>query len=146
MDYLARVETVEAERVTLADQELYAVAVDGKAHLVSGDVFTLFFAPAAACPPKPVARPLPKPKPATKPAQEVKSSGGPQARSTELRESALGYLREFGPLTTAELGDRLYPGKADSTGRYQGAWTVLKHLAAEHLVEKRDLAWHVKVS
>lgn len=43
MIYETRVPTVEAERVLLSQHDLYAVAIDGKAHLISGEVFDLLF-------------------------------------------------------------------------------------------------------
>ena len=43
MQYEVKSAALEAERVLLSGQNLYAVAVDGKVHLVPGDVFDLFF-------------------------------------------------------------------------------------------------------
>ena len=148
MQYQARAAAVEAERVTLAGQEMVAVAVAGKVALVPADVFDVFFALREAvadmkelAQPKeaPTKRIVPKPKAADM------AKVNQFERSAELRSIVLKALGEVGPLTTAELGDRCYPAAESAKARYQGAWCVLKKLAEEHLVEKRDdLKWHLK--
>ena len=62
MQYQVRAQAVEAERVVLAGQEMAAVAVNGKAHLVPAEVLDVFFAR--------VAEPAPTGKPEGKEALE----------------------------------------------------------------------------
>lgn len=161
MQYEVRTAAIEAERVSLSGQNLYAVAVEGKAHLVPGEVFDLFFALRDAvagmkaavkpCPVKAIVNPIAKalmdgPKPPKKASKPATLKGGPQARSAELRSLCLKALQECGGLTTAELGDRMYPGVTNAKHRFQGAWAALRKMKEDGLIEKDEdtLQWQLK--
>lgn len=144
--YEVKAASVEAVPVSLAGHNLLAVEVEGRAHLVSVEIFELFFAAATSAPkPPPMKRAAPvKAKPVAASGAESRSAASPADRGAELRSIVLKALADVGPLTTAELGDRCYPSSTDAKGRYQGAWCVLKKLAEDRLVEKHeDMKWHL---
>ena len=159
MHYEVKAPGIEAERVLLSGQNLYAVAVEGKAHLVPGEVFDLFYALKAgveALKPGPVrpipGKPAPLPKPATAPKPlKAKSGAGagvnPRKRGEELRAKLVTLLKD-GPLTTAEIGSHIYPEQLKTKLRSQAAWLLTKQCAEFGLIEKREHngldKWHLK--
>jgi hypothetical protein len=144
MQYQARAQTVEAERVTLAGQEMAAVAINGKAHLVPAEVFDVFFAtvesPATAHVRREVeamqqtiakqAASLRKPfhAPEGKPVTR-------KAESTSRRDAILKWLAD-GPLTTAELADHTYPDQPDKTKRRDACWQLSKDMLKAGQIER----------
>lgn len=106
MIYTPRSQSIEAAPVELAGQRLMAVAVDGKAHLVDAGVFeTLFHQEETAQKIERLERVVasetrrPKPTPPAKPAAP---------REGTRTEKCIHILREHGPLTSAELRERIF--------------------------------------
>lgn len=168
MRYEVKASAIEAERVLLEGHNLFAVSVEGKAHLIPGDVFELFFMLGAGLkamkPEKvePVKRTAlwaakralaaeraivelgAKPKPSGVPAESLEPlSTNPAVRSKQMRQIVLDAIGRA-PQSTDDIGNLLYPESPNAKLKYQGAWLQLKNAAADGQVEKRDGKWHLK--
>lgn len=150
MKYDSKCSSVEAERLTLAGQPMVAVALDGKGHLLSAEVFDLFFSAGGDLYQNHAANGTPKyqtterkPAPAKKPTAQK----NPAQRSTELRGQITSLLAGAGPLTTAEVGDDLYPNQPNAKLRGQAA--ALKKMHEDGLVHRVEHSgidkWALKV-
>lgn len=130
MQFQVKSPAIEAERVLLSGQNLYAVAVEGKAHLVDGAVFDLFFALKAgleALKPGPVA--------STVPVKRVAKTKRSSKESSSRRDAVMKWLAD-GPLTTAELADHVYADQSDRTKRRDACWQVLKDMRSAGQVDR----------
>ena len=135
MQYEVKTTAIEAERVLLSGQNLYAVAVEGKAHLVPGDVFDLFFRlgnDVQALKPGPV---MTRAKPSN---PMVKASVKPKSakKAGELRRSAILKWLEEGPLTTSELADHVYADQPDKTKRRDACWQLTRDMLKAKQVQR----------
>lgn len=147
MKYTSRINTLEAVPVDLSGQRLYAVAIDGKAHLIDGAVFDLLFkvehAGAALREKLEAAHPKPeRPKPSRR-----KPPAG--KRISEVAQRCLGVLRLHGPLTTAELRDHVY-GDLDARKKMQNFSALSLDMRKRGLIERRTNPstqldqWHIR--
>ena len=141
--FLARQDRVTAALVELEGQRLYAVAIDGKAHLVAADVFELLYEPGnyvtkSPAVPKVAAKKF-KPEAIV---QDVTTHFGNPAKAKPtlgpVLQKALDTLREFGPLTAAELGTRLYPDK-EPKKRMDSTSFCTMELRKRGFAEKREV-------
>lgn len=150
MIYQTKLSEVEAVPVLLGQHELYAIAVDGKTLLISAEAFRALFRDNARVPVST----------ADVPAARVEASKARPAATKQYtpRAKVLATVSDagarvlstlaFSPLTTAELGDHVYPDQKDSKLRYQNAWAVCRKLVPLGKIERREHngvdKWHLK--
>lgn len=113
MFYQSTFARVEAERVLLSDKHLYVVDVKGIAYLVDGKLFELFFTlmpgKSALVEPKAHAKPTPAAANPVAVKQAAPKQAAGQRQVSAVAQRALKILNDFGPLTTAEFQDHVYP-------------------------------------
>lgn len=135
MRYEVKTTAIEAEKVLLSGQNLYAVAVEGKAHLVPSEVFDLFYALKAgveALKPLSVKQTAPLKPAAPRSAKPVSRK---KAVGNERREAVLRALSE-GPLTTSELADHAYADQPDKTKRRDACWQISKDMLKARQIQR----------
>lgn len=130
MNFTPRTTAVEAAAVELAGQRLYAVAVDGKAHLIDATAFELLFDLGEAM--------------ATATVSMKAAMGKPKARATkkpkrvfEVAQRCIDILTTHGPLTSAELRDHVYSGEKDPRKRMQNFSALSLDLRKRAIIERR---------
>lgn len=137
MKYVSRAPKIEAERITLTSENVYAVAIDGKVRLVAGEAFELLYAventPAVKLAPKaePQAKSQPKPQPKRPVKSPAVADGEPR-----LWQRALKILQDFGPLTHAELATHLHPDEKDVKKRGDSTYAVESDLRSKGLINR----------
>lgn len=135
MMYVPRHMNVEAEKVLLSGQDLVAVVVDDRAHLVDGAVFRLFFdlAPgAAALMPREVVVGRPRKTAAPAPSKPTAPKGA--GRLSPIRDAVLRAVEEQAR-TTPELVDRVLDWEKGTSRDYVGQ--VIAAAKNAGLIERR---------
>lgn len=156
MIYRARVVEVEAEPVLLAGESYYAVAVNGKGHLLHGPAFDVIFQSVAqdcgmsqaaladiagqveAEPDVPVKRAKPGRRKSVKRGRRIGdvTPTAPREFKSPHLEAALQAL-QHAPLTHAELAGYVYPDLASADAR-QKLHSIVSQLKERGLIEKRE--------
>ncbi len=134
-----------AERIMVDGREFHAALIDNLPYLIPSDIFRMLFREAPKALDAAQANKAHLHKEAKAPTfPEPSEAAVPVARASG--EDVIAVLRN-GPLTTAKIGDRLYPGQKDSKLRYQNAWARMKKLhEAKQVVRKPHNGldmWHV---
>lgn len=127
-------ETLEAARFDLSGVSYVAVACDGRVHAMPAEAFDLLYEPEKAAPmpstqPKTIDRSAvgaPKPKP-----------GRLKVEGDSTSALIIRILQEYGPLTHAELAERVYPEVLPAQ-RGQRLWGLLHPMKQRGIVEKRE--------
>lgn len=138
MIYVAKVDmTIDVTHVRHGDRDMCVFFIDNKPHIVERQVLETFFELAEEENPKPatrsqhvekqlVAKALAKPSEREN-TRRVSSSPTTTMPKGALKGRALEVLRDFGPLTTHELGERLYADRTPKQ-RYDNTIALMRSM------------------